>query len=159
MRVIVGSLLMVVLAPLLLAGCLPANRVSNDCRTLFDYGMITRIEQVVIDKSSAEDVPLAENIRDHELASVPSGAIVGSIAGSAKEPAVGTAAGIELTVDLASGGEVVVVHQRNEKNAFYRVGDRVRFMRDCEGTMWVWPDTGWITGAAGDRWTTAAPLL
>jgi len=159
MRVIVRLLLIVVLAPWLLAGCLPENRVSNDCRTIFDYGMITRIEQVVIDKTYAAEVSLAENIQDHELASVPSGAIVGSIAGSAKEQAVDTAAGIELTVGLASGGEVVVVHQRNEKNAFYRVGDRVRFMRDCHGTMWVWPENGSVTGAVEKTRATEAALL
>jgi len=159
MRMIVSSLLMAVLTPVLLAGCLPENRVSTDCRSLFDYGMITRIEQVVIDSNHSAVVTFAGDTRGDLPGSAPSTAIVGNIAGSAKEAAVASAEGIELTVDLASGGVVVVAHQKNQKNASYRVGDRVRFMMDCYGTMWVWPDTATLSGLLEKEWTgKAVPL-
>lgn len=62
------------------------------------------------------------------------GAILGGIAGSAAEKGLTTAEGVELEVSLDSG-EIIVVVQEND--AVYRVGDRVRILRDARGTVRV----------------------
>lgn len=146
MRLLFGSMLAVATLPLLLAGCVVDGLVRNECRNIFDHGVITRIEAVVVDQNLFGTAGTSLGDR---LQGTSHGAKVGNIAGSSQVTPSTTIEGVEFTVDLDSGVEVVVAHPRNEKNGMYRVGDRVRFMIDCQGTMWVWPAAGAITGIGG----------
>ncbi|MDT8444893.1 MAG: hypothetical protein RQ722_11400, partial [Desulfuromonadales bacterium] len=58
------------------------------------------------------------------------GAILGGLAGSAIEKGATTVAGLELEVEL-DNGELILVVQEND--GVYRVGDRVRVIRDARG--------------------------
>ncbi|MEJ2526050.1 MAG: glycine zipper 2TM domain-containing protein [Desulfuromonadales bacterium] len=62
------------------------------------------------------------------------GAVLGGMAGSAIEKNATSAVGVELEVELDNGELLVVVQ---EKDSVYRVGDRVRVLRDGRGTTRV----------------------
>ncbi len=62
------------------------------------------------------------------------GAVVGGLAGSAAEEGITRKTGLEITVQLDSG-EILAVVQ--EADVAFRVGDRVRVLRDNYGTTRV----------------------
>ena len=154
MRTLIGSLLlvMVISAALLLAGCMPESRAGNvytrdQARTgqSVNYGTILRVGLVTIEGTQSGAGTLAGGAMGGALGSAVGsgsgrtiatvgGAILGGIAGSAVEKGATTAEGVELEVEL-DNGELLVIVQEND--AVYRVGDRIRVLRDSQGTVRV----------------------
>lgn len=132
------SLPVLIFAHLSLAVCCPDSKAGNECRLFFDDGIVTRVERVVIGQGAREALD-PDPGQPGVLRDATHAAAVGTISGSADVQPVTSTEGIELTVDLQSGVTVVVDHPRNEKTRSIRTGDRVHFLVDCQGTMWVWP--------------------
>jgi len=146
----VGMVAAVVLLSMLLTACMTESRSGNvytrdQARTgqYVYYGTILRVEDVTIEGSNSGVGTVAGGVMGGVLGnSVGSGtgraiatvggAIVGGLAGSAIEKGATTTAGVELEVEL-DNGEIMVVVQEND--AVYRVGDRVRLIRDNRGTV------------------------
>lgn len=152
MRVSSGLLVAPLLAFFLLAGCMPESRSGNvytrdQARTSqsVNYGTILRVEPVTIEGSSSGTGTLAGAAMGGALGSAVGsgsgrtiatvgGAILGGIAGTATEKGVTSSQGVELEIEL-DNGELLVVVQEND--AVYKVGDRVRVLRDAKGTTRV----------------------
>ena len=58
------------------------------------------------------------------------GAVLGGIAGSAVEKNVTTVVGLEMEVELDNGELILIVQEKDDD---FRVGDRVRVIRDARG--------------------------
>jgi outer membrane lipoprotein SlyB len=152
MRIFISSLIAVVTAAILVAGCMPESRSGkvysrDQARTSQSvyYGTILRVETVTIEGTQSGAGTVAGGAMGGVLGSAVGsgsgrtiatvgGAILGGIAGSALEKGATTAEGVELEVEL-DNGELLVVVQEND--AVYRVGDRVRVLRDSQGTTRV----------------------
>ena len=152
MRTFVYSLVMVIAAGSLLAGCFPESRSGNiysrdQARTSqsVNYGTILRVDLVTIEGTQTGAGTLAGAAMGGALGSAVGGgsgqtiatvggAIVGGITGAAIEKGVTTVQGVELEVQL-DNGELLVVVQEND--AVYKVGDRIRVLRDSQGTTRV----------------------
>ena len=136
----------------LLGGCTTESRSGNvysrdQARTGHSviYGTILRVEPVTIEGTQTGAGTLAGGAMGGALGSAVGsgsgrtiatvgGAIAGGLAGAATEKGLTTAQGVELEV-RQDNGEVLVVVQ--ESDAVYRVGDRVRVLRDAKGTTRV----------------------
>lgn len=142
-----GSLLLVSF----LAACAPStsgNVYSRDQaqRSMnVYYGTILRVADVTIEGEQTGKGTLAGGAMGGALGSgvgsgsgrtiaVVGGAIAGAIAGSQIEKGVTTEAGVEIEVELDNGELIVVVQGKDD---IYRVGDRVRVIRDARGTTRV----------------------
>jgi outer membrane lipoprotein SlyB len=143
---------MLVAGAFLLAGCMTESRSGNvytrdQARTSqsVNYGTILRVDLVTIEGTQSGAGTLAGGAMGGALGSAVGsgsgrtiatvgGAILGGITGSAVEKGVTTAQGVELEVEQ-DNGEILVVVQEND--AVYRVGDRVRILRDNKGTTRV----------------------
>lgn len=152
MRLFIGTLSAVIIAACLLAGCMPESRAGNvytrdQARTSqsVNYGTVLRVELVTIEGTQTGAGTLAGGAMGGALGSAVGsgsgrtiatvgGAILGGIAGSAAEKGVTTVQGVELEIEL-DNGELLVVVQEND--AVYRVGDRIRVLRDRQGTTRV----------------------
>jgi outer membrane lipoprotein SlyB len=152
MRMHYGSLVAALAAILMLSGCTPESRSGNvysrdQARTShsINYGTILRVELVTIEGTHSGAGTLAGGAMGGALGSAVGsgagrtiatvgGAILGGIAGSAAEKGVTTVEGVELEVEL-DNGEILAVVQEND--AIYKVGDRVRILRDTKGTTRV----------------------
>lgn len=152
MRLRNGLLIIMLASTLLASGCSPESRSGSvysrdQARTSqsVNYGTILRVELVTIEGTSTGAGTLAGGAMGGALGSAVGsgsgrtiatvgGAILGGITGSAVEKGVTTAQGVELEVELDSG-EIIAVVQEND--AVYRVGDRVRILRDSRGTTRV----------------------
>ena len=152
MRTFAGSLIALLLAIGLLAGCFPESRSGNvytrdQARTSqsVNYGTILRVDLVTIEGTQTGMGTVAGGAMGGALGSAVGGgsgrtiatvggAIVGGIAGSAIEKGATTVQGVELEVQL-DNGELLVVVQEND--AVYKVGDRIRVIRDSQGTTRV----------------------
>jgi len=152
MRIYLGSLIVSAVAVCLLAGCAPESRSGNvytrdQARTSqsVNYGTVLRVDLVTIEGTQTGAGTLAGGAMGGALGSAVGGgsgrtiatvggAIVGGLAGAAIEKGVTTAQGVELEVQL-DNGELLVVVQEND--AVYKVGDRIRVLRDSKGTTRV----------------------
>jgi len=136
---------------LLLSGCMESRSgnvyTRDQARTSHsvNYGTILRVELVTIEGSQSGAGTLAGGAMGGVLGSAVGsgsgraiatvgGAILGGVAGSAAEKGLTTTQGVELEVEL-DNGELLVVVQENDN--VYRVGDRVRVLRDSKGTTRV----------------------
>lgn len=144
--------IVVPLAGLVLAACMPESRAGSvysrdQARTSHSvyYGTILRVADVTIEGSSTGAGTLAGGAMGGVLGSTVGGgsgraistvggAIIGGITGSAIEKGVTTTAGVELEVELDNGELLAIVQ---EKDAVYKVGDRVRVLRDARGAARV----------------------
>jgi outer membrane lipoprotein SlyB len=152
MRTLIGSMIMVVVAACLLAGCMPESRSGNvytrdQARTSqsLNYGTILRVDLVTIEGTQTGAGTVAGGAMGGALGSAVGsgsgrvistvgGAILGGLAGTAIEKGVTTVQGVELEIQL-DNGELLVVVQEND--AVYKVGDRIRVLRDSQGTTRV----------------------
>ena len=152
MRTLVHSLIMLIVAASLLAGCMPESRSGNvytrdQARTSqsVNYGTILRVDLVTIEGTQTGAGTVAGGAMGGALGSAVGsgsgqvistvgGAILGGLAGAAVEKGVTTTQGVELEVQL-DNGELLVVVQEND--AVYKVGDRIRVLRDSRGTTRV----------------------
>ena len=152
MRLVCGLLITILAATLMLSGCMAESRSGNvytrdQARTSHsvNYGTLLRVDLVTIEGSQSGAGTVAGGAMGGALGSAVGsgtgrtiatvgGAILGGIAGSAVEKGVTTAQGVELEVEL-DNGEILVVVQEND--ATYKVGDRVRILRDARGTTRV----------------------
>lgn len=146
---ILGGLLI-----LLICSCLPESRsgdvYSRDqarVTNTVQYGTLVRVEDVTIEGTNTGLGTLAGGALGGALGSavgsgsgktiaIIGGAILGSLAGSTVEKDVTTEAGIELEVQL-DNGEILMVVQ--EKDVELKVGERVRVVKDSNGTTRVRP--------------------
>ena len=149
---IINIFSVVAMVSLLLSGCTTESRSGNiysrdQARTSHSvyYGTILRVEDVTIEGSSSGMGTLAGGAVGGVLGSTVGGgtgrtlstvggAIAGGLTGSAIEKGATTSAGVELEVELDNGELLVVVQ---EKDTVYRVGDRVRILKDARGTTRV----------------------
>lgn len=152
MRMFVCSLIMVIAAACLLSGCMPESRAGDvytrdQARTSqsVNYGTILRVNLVTIEGTQTGTGTVAGGAMGGALGSAVGsgsgqvistvgGAILGGLAGAAIEKGVTTTQGVELEVQL-DNGELLVVVQEND--AVYKVGDRIRVLRDSRGTTRV----------------------
>ena len=152
MRTFFGSLITLLVAAGLLTGCFPESRsgsvyTRDQARTSqsVNYGTILRVDLVTIEGTQTGMGTVAGGAMGGALGSAVGGgsgrtiatvggAIVGGIAGSAIEKGATTVQGVELEVQL-DNGELLVVVQEND--AAYKVGDRIRVLRDSQGTTRV----------------------
>lgn len=136
----------------ILTACMPESRSGNvysrdQARTSHsvNYGTVLRVEEVTIEGTQSGAGTVAGGAMGGALGSAVGsgsgraiatvgGAIIGGIAGSAIEKGVTTDAGLEIEVELDNGELLLVVQ---EKDDIYRVGDRVRVIRDARGTTRV----------------------
>jgi len=65
---------------------------------------------------------------------VVGGALLGAVAGSSVEKSATTQVGLEIEVELDNGEIIAVVQEKDDE---YRVGDRVRILKDNRGTTRV----------------------
>lgn len=146
---LVALLSLGVLATMLLTACMSQSRsgrvyTQDQARTTHTvyYGTLLRVSEVTIEGSETGGGTLAGGAMGAALGSgvgsgsgkamaVVGGAIVGALAGAAMEKEIKTVPGVELEVEL-DNGEILLVVQ--EKDAVYNVGDRVRLLRDAQGT-------------------------
>ena len=152
MRHVIGTLCVVVVATCLFFGCMPESRSGNiytrdQARTSqsVHYGTVLRVDLVTIEGTQTGAGTLAGGAMGGALGSAVGsgsgrtiatvgGAILGGIAGSAAEKGMTTVQGVELEIELDNGQLLVVVQ---ENDAVYRVGDRIRVLRDSQGTTRV----------------------
>lgn len=152
MRLFPRPLHLIAIVSFLLAGCMAESRsgkvyTRDQARTSQSvyYGTLLRVEPVTIEGTQTGAGTLAGGAMGGVLGSAVGsgsgraiatvgGAILGGIAGSAVEKGVTTAQGVELEVEL-DNGELLVVVQENDD--VYKVGDRVRVLRDNKGTTRV----------------------
>jgi len=151
-RTVISALLgLSVAALLVLSACAPSTSgkvyTRDQARTSQSvyYGTILRVEDVTIEGTQSGAGTLAGGALGGVAGSgvgsgtgkglaVVGGAIVGALAGSAVEKSATTQAGVEIEVEL-DNGEILAVVQ--EKDDVYRVGDRVRILKDSRGTTRV----------------------
>ena len=137
---------------LMLHGCMPSSTAGNvysrdQARTSQSvyYGTLLRVEEVTIEGTQSGAGTLAGGAMGGVLGNAVGGgsgqaiatvggAILGAVAGSAVEKSATTAVGLELEVELDNGELLLIVQ---EKDAIYRVGDRVRVVKDGRGTTRV----------------------
>jgi len=133
---------------LLLSACMPESRSGNvysrdQARTSHSvyYGTILRVEEVVLEGTQTGAGTIAGGVMGSAVGSgagrtiaTAGGAILGGMAGSAIEKGATTTTGVELEVELDSGELLLVVQ---EQDTLYRVGDRVRVIKDARGTTRV----------------------
>ncbi|RME39661.1 MAG: glycine zipper 2TM domain-containing protein [Deltaproteobacteria bacterium] len=145
------SLLAILLLLLPLAACAPSTsgkvysrdqaRVSHSVY----YGTILRAEPVTIEGTQTGAGTLAGGalggVAGHSIGgghgqglATIGGAIAGAIAGSVIEKKATTVPGVELEVELDNGELIVVVQEADDE---YKVGDRVRVIKDARGTTRV----------------------
>lgn len=135
-----------------LSACIPESRSGNvytrdQARTSQSvyYGTILRVEEVTLEGTQSGGGTLAGGVLGGALGSAvgsgsgrtiatAGGAVLGGMAGSAVEKSATTAIGLELEVELDNGELLLVVQ---EKDSLYRVGDRVRVIKDARGTTRV----------------------
>jgi len=109
------------------------------------YGTLLRVTEVVIEGQPGPAGTVAGGAVGGALGSavgrgsgrtiaIAAGAVAGAMAGSAIEKNATSAAGLELEVEL-DNGEILIVVQGND--ALYRVGDRVRVIKDSGGNTRV----------------------
>jgi len=152
MRLFSGLLITALAATLMLGGCTTESRSGNvysrdQARTghALIYGTIQRVELVTIEGTQTGAGTLAGGAMGGALGSAVGsgagrtiatvgGAIAGGLAGAATEKGLTTVQGVELEV-RQDNGQVLVVVQEND--AVYKVGDRVRILRDDQGTTRV----------------------
>lgn len=152
MRLFLRQLHLFVIVTFLLAGCMAESQsgkvyTRDQARTSqsVNYGTILRVEPVTIEGTQTGAGTLAGGAMGGALGSAVGGgsgrvistvggAIIGGIAGSATEKGVTKVQGVEIEVEL-DNGELLVVVQEND--AVYKVGDRVRILRDSKGTTRV----------------------
>lgn len=152
MRTLVASLITAVAAAGLLAGCMPESRsgavyTRDQARTSqsVNYGTVLRVDLVTIEGTQTGVGTVAGGAMGGALGSAVGsgsgqvistvgGAILGGIAGTAIEKGVTTVQGVELEIQLDNGELLVVVQ---EHDAVYKVGDRIRVLRDSRGTTRV----------------------
>jgi outer membrane lipoprotein SlyB len=143
---------MLALAAFTLSGCMPSSTSGSvysrdQARTSHSvyYGTILRVEEVTIEGTQSGAGTVAGGVMGGVLGSAvgsgsgrgiatAGGAILGGLAGSAIEKGATTAVGLELEVELDSGELVLIVQ---EKDGLYRVGDRVRVIKDARGASRV----------------------
>lgn len=141
-----------VLATLPLTGCMPSSTSGSvysrdQARTSQSvyYGTLLRVEEVTIEGTQSGAGTVAGGVMGGVLGSAVGsgsgrgiatvgGAILGGMAGSAIEKGATTAVGLELEVELDNGELILIVQ---EKDGVYRVGDRVRVIKDARGTSRV----------------------
>ncbi|WP_148896983.1 outer membrane lipoprotein [Geothermobacter ehrlichii] len=133
---------------LILVGCAPSTsgKVYSRDQTRIShsvyYGTVLRAEPVTIEGTQSGAGTLAGGALGGVLGSsvgsgsgrslaVVGGAIAGAVAGSIAEKKATTVPGIELEVELDNGEIIVVVQEADD---VYRVGDRVRVIKDARGT-------------------------
>lgn len=137
---------------LMLSGCMPSSPSGNvysrdQTRTSHSvyYGTLLRVEEVTIEGTQSGAGTVAGGVMGGVLGSAvgsgsgrgiatAGGAILGGLAGSVIEKGATTAVGLELEVELDSGELILIVQ---EKDGIYRVGDRVRVVKDARGTSRV----------------------
>jgi len=137
MPILVGLLLIIFLAPVLGAADLPEIRSSRGYRFAFDHATVLRVEQLTLEVPGTAAAAMSEDSSAAAWGG-SGGAIFGNIAGAAEAAKVKKTPGLKLQLELDSGMTVDVILQRNQKNAGFQVGDRVRFQHDSDGTTWVW---------------------
>jgi len=143
--------LLLLASGVLLAGCAPSTSgnvyTRDQARTSHSvyYGTILRAEPVTIEGQSSPVGTVAGGAlggvlgnavgsgSGRSIATV-AGAVAGAAAGSAIEKNATTVQGVELEVEL-DNGEIILVVQ--EADSVYRVGDRVRVIKDAKGTTRV----------------------
>jgi len=151
-RIISGGLICGAAAVLLiLSACAPSTSgkvYSRDqARTSQSvyYGTILRVEEVTIEGTQSGAGTLAGGALGGVAGSavgsgtgrslaIVGGAIAGAMAGSAVEKGATTQVGVELEVELDNGEIIAVVQEKDDE---YRVGDRVRILKDSRGTTRV----------------------
>lgn len=151
MQTRLGLLSILLVGLLLLPGCMESRSgnvyTRDQARTSqsVNYGTVLRVELVTIEGSQSGVGTLAGGAMGGVLGSAVGGgsgraiatvggAILGGAAGAAAEKGLTAAQGVEIEVEL-DNGELLVVVQEND--AAYRVGDRVRVLRDSKGTTRV----------------------
>lgn len=145
------SIVLVLASGLLFAGCAPSTSgnvyTRDQARTSHSvsYGTIVRAEPVTIEGKSSPAGAIGGGALGGVLGNAVgggsgrgiatvAGAVVGAAAGSAVEKNVTTVQGVELEVELDNGELILVVQ---EADSAYRVGDRVRVIKDARGTTRV----------------------
>jgi outer membrane lipoprotein SlyB len=147
-----GLFSLMLLATLLLSACMQDSRAGkvysrDQARVTHSvyYGTVLRVEDVAIEGTSDGAGTLAGGAMGGVLGSTigggsgraigaVGGAILGGLAGAAVEKDLTTTQGVELEVELDNGELLAIVQ---EKDAEYRVGDRVRVLRDAHGAARV----------------------
>lgn len=140
------------LSTLLLSGCSAPSTSGNvytrdQARTSHSvfFGTILRAEPVVIEGSTSAAGTIGGGALGGALGSAVgsgsgrtiatvAGAVAGAAAGKAAEKSMTTVQGVELEVELDNGELILVVQ---EADSAYRVGDRVRVIKDAKGTTRV----------------------
>lgn len=142
---------LVVLFMMTLSGCAssPSGKVysRDQARTSHSvyYGTILRVEEVTIEGTQTGAGTLGGGALGGVAGSgvgsgtgrglaIVGGAILGAIAGSAAEKGATTEVGVEIEVELDNGEIIAVVQEKDDE---YRVGDRVRILKDSHGTTRV----------------------
>lgn len=146
------GLLSLFLLATVLSGCVQDSRSGNvysrdQARVTHSvyYGTILRVEDVVIEGRSEGLGTVAGGAMGGVLGSTVGGgsgraigavggAILGGLAGAAAEKELTTRQGVELEVELDNGELLAIVQ---EKDSEYRIGDRVRVLRDAQGNARV----------------------
>lgn len=149
---VLSLLISFALTTLMLSGCMPSSTSGSvysrdQARTSHSvyYGTILQVEDVIIEGTQSGAGTVAGGVMGGVLGSAVGsgsgrgiatvgGAILGGLAGSGIEKGATTVAGLELEVELDNGELILVVQ---EKDGVYRVGDRVRVIRDARGTTRV----------------------
>ena len=152
MRLFSGLLITALAAILMLSGCTTESRSGNvysrdqaRASHSVSYGTIQKVDLVTIEGTQTGAGTLAGGAMGGALGSAVGsgagrtiatvgGAIAGGLAGAATEKGLTTVQGVELEV-RQDNGQVLVVVQEND--AVYKVGDRVRILRDDQGTTRV----------------------
>lgn len=109
------------------------------------YGTLLRVEEVTIEGTQSGAGTVAGGVMGGVLGSAVGsgsgrgiatvgGAILGGLAGSSIEKGATTVVGLELEVELDSGELILIVQ---EKDGLYRIGDRVRVVKDARGASRV----------------------
>jgi len=109
------------------------------------YGTVLRVEEVTIEGTQSGAGTLAGGALGGVAGSgvgsgtgkglaVVGGALLGAVAGSSVEKSATTQVGLEIEVELDNGEIIAVVQEKDDE---YRVGDRVRILKDNRGTTRV----------------------
>ena len=134
---------------LISSACVPESRsgkvYSRDqartSQSVF-YGTVLRVEEVTIEGTQSGFGTIAGGVMGGALGNAigggsgrtiatAGGAILGGMAGSTVEKNVTTIPGLEIEVELDNGELLVVVQEQDDD---YRVGDRIRVLKDARGT-------------------------
>jgi outer membrane lipoprotein SlyB len=146
------AVLLLFLLSTVLSACTQSSRSGNvysrdQARVTHSvyYGTILRAEDVVIEGRDEGLGTMAGGAMGGVLGSTVGGgsgraigavggAILGGLAGAAAEKELTTTQGVELEVELDNGELLAIVQ---EKDSEYRIGDRVRVLRDAKGNARV----------------------